>query len=423
MLATAGVGLITGYPAEILSLSLMLVVARQYSSLYRMIRWLRTGAKEAAPREFGPWREITGAIQSLRSSSRKRKRKLSRMLKGFREAMSALPEGTIVLDEELKIQWWNPEAGHLFALEAPPSRNRPIAEIILDDGLADYLEQASFEHPIEVRSPVDPSIRLSIRIVPYGKGQNLLQAKDVTRLRELEQVRKDFVANASHELRNPLTVVLGYLETLRDSRDLAQDDWRRVFGQMYQQADRIKGIVNDMLMLSAVESETSPFVFQRFDVRPMLESLKEEADALSSGKMHKVQLSITGDTNLDGNPDETLSAFSNLISNAVRYTPEGGEIDLRWWVDDTGAHFAVADTGIGIDAAHIPRLTERFYRVDKARSRETGGTGLGLAIVKHALGRSGGRLTIESTPGAGSTFTCHFSHPSSASSATKANAE
>ena len=411
------VGFSSGYPSLVFCIALSVLLLRHYSALYRAHRWLRDGVGNAPPRGIGVWSEIFDVVQRLYQSSRKRKRKLSRLLKGFKEAMSALPDGAIVLDKELKTQWWNPEAERLFGLENPESSERRIDELISSHEFSLYLERGDFDQPLETRSPLDLRVCLSIRIVPYGKGQNLLQVRDVTRLHELEMVRKDFVANASHELRNPLTVVLGYLETLKDSNDLASGQWVRAFEQMYQQANRVKGIVNDMLMLSAVESETPQVVAQRFDVRSMLDSLKDEAGALSAGRRHRIGLYVEGDTFLEANPDEIRSAFSNRISNAVRYTPEQGRIDQRWWIDREGAHFSVSDSGIGIEPVHIPRLTERFYRVDKARSRETGGTGLGLAIVKHALGRAGGHLTIESTPHIGSTFTCHFPYRSLAVSA------
>lgn len=340
--------------------------------------------------------------------NRKQKRKLARLLKGLQEAMTALPEAAVLLDKRHRAEWWNAEAVRLLGLRAARDTGRPVGEILSGAEWQEYLDAGDFETPVEIVSPVDPNLRLAARMVPYGRGKRvLLQVRDVTRVSQLEQIRRDFVANTSHELRNPLTVILGYLETMQDA-EVGQGTWSRPISQMYQQAVRIRGIVEDMLTLSTMESGDRALERQFIDLSQLLDSVKEEGEILSGERRHRILLDCQPGFSLYANPEEVHSAFSNLVSNAVRYSPNGGEIRLRWWIDGQGAYFAVSDNGIGVDAKHIPRLTERFYRVDKARSRETGGTGLGLAIVKHVLGRLGGYLEIESEPGVGSTFTCHL---------------
>ena len=256
-------------------------------------------------------------------------------------------------------------------------------------------------------SPVSPDKLLSIRITPYGNEQRLLQAREGTLIRQLESVRQDFVANASHELRTPLTVIHGYLESLIDRSVTDQGQLTAVLSQMYQQTTRIKGIVEDMLTLSHLEQQISPPT-QPVDVDRLLEQVRNEAEVLSGEKRHQISLDVESGYVIEWSLEEVRSLLSNLTVNAVRYTPAGGLITLRWWVETRGAYFVVEDTGIGIDESHISRITERFYRVDVARSRESGGTGLGLAIVKHVLVRMQGDLTVNSVLGSGSTFTCYL---------------
>jgi len=263
---------------------------------------------------------------------------------------------------------------------------------------------------VEIPSPVDDKVHLSVQVIIYGDNQRLLIARDVTRLRRLEAMRRDFVANVSHELRTPVTVLVGYLETLEEDAECARR-WARPLALMREQATRMRRIVDDLLMLSRLETEDAghhPRARQPVDVPALLGRIVEEARALSGPRGHRIGLEAERGLGLAGSEGELASAFTNLLANAVQYTPEGGEIRVRWWSDAAGAHLAVSDTGIGIAPEHIPRLTERFYRVDVARSRATGGTGLGLAIVKHVLQRHDARLHIESEPGRGSTFRCDF---------------
>jgi two-component system phosphate regulon sensor histidine kinase PhoR len=262
---------------------------------------------------------------------------------------------------------------------------------------------------VEASSPVNADTILNFRLIPYGNGQRLLIVRDVSERRRLETARRDFVANASHELRTPLTVLRGYLDLIepdaREGRPLAA--WRQPFHEMRVQATRMETLIADLLKLARLESEVVLSRQDLLDVPAMIQRVAEEARALSQSR-HRIDLDVQKDIRLFGRESEMQSIFTNLVANAVQYTPDGGIVNLRWWADEQGAHFSVADSGIGIAEKDLPRLTERFYRVDVSRSRASGGTGLGLSIVKHALEHHEGRLQVESEPGVGSTFTCHF---------------
>ncbi len=346
-------------------------------------------------------------LDRLRVKNSKRKRKISRILSEFRESTTALPDATVVLDREQTVQWWNEKAIEKLGFNRKSCRGKHIRKLLKDPVFRAYLDAGDFSNQIEMPAPVNEQVKLEVRIVPFGKGKLLLQARDITRLAQLETIRSDFVANVSHEMRTPLTVVHGYLESMLHSGDQALAEWNPIVEQMYQQSARMQRIVEDLLLISRLESEHDRTVDQ-FDVRPLLSAVRDEAVTLSGEQKHNVILEIEGDTNFVGVFSEIDSAFSNLVSNAVRYTPAGGDIHIRWWNSKNGPCFSVADAGIGIEPEHIPRLTERFYRVDVGRSRSSGGTGLGLAIVKHVLLRHGSELQIESKLGKGSTFKCCF---------------
>ncbi len=272
----------------------------------------------------------------------------------------------------------------------------------------EYFAQENYREPLELPSPVDDHIRLQFQLTLYGNGEHLMLVRDVTRVHQLEQMRKDFVANVSHELRTPLTVLTGYLETLLDNVDEVQPRWRRALQQMQQQGTRMQNLLTDLLLLARLEATDYPADSQPVAVALLLLCIRSDAIALSAERGHRISCRPTPALLLKGSEAELRSAFSNLVFNAVKYSPEGGDIRIRCWRDAEGAHLAVQDSGLGIEAKHIPRLTERFYRVDASRAANTGGTGLGLAIVKHVLLRHRARLEISSTPGKGSSFVCHF---------------
>jgi two-component system phosphate regulon sensor histidine kinase PhoR len=273
---------------------------------------------------------------------------------------------------------------------------------------ATYIRDKNYKDPLVITSPVDADIRLSFRIVPYANQQYLVIARNVSRLVRLEQIRRDFVANVSHELKTPLTVISGYVETLTDSQDECSQRWARPLTHMQQQIWRMQQIVNDLLMLTRLESMDSQPEMLPVRVPAMLASIREDAMILSGERKHDIRLEVDSDLIINGDSKDLHSAFTNLVFNSIVHTPDGTRVTIRWYRDETGAHMAVEDNGQGIPPQYISRLTERFYRVDKGRSRERGGTGLGLAIVKHVLQEHGASLTITSVVDVGSCFSCDF---------------
>lgn len=409
VLAAGVPGYLTGYPAETLLVVVLVYLIWIETNLYRLSTWLKEDRKRTGHKlRSAIWRDLYSSVIWLERRNRKRKRRFNRLLVGFRDSMSALPDATVVLSKSGEVEWWNSVATSLLGFSREQSDSRRIDTLIRDPAFDHYLQAGDYWEPLEMRSPVNPDILLSVRIVPYSKGKRLMQARDITLVRRLENVRQEFVANASHELRTPLTVVHGYLETMLDDPGLCTSPWQRAITQMYQQSSRVKGIVEDMLALSQLEQGRHGEAQGAVDIPSLLKHIREEAELLSGDSAHRIRLELETDCNLIGSTERLHSIFANLVSNAVRYTAPGGDITIGWRADEKGAHFSVTDTGIGIEPRHIARLTERFYRVDPARSRESGGTGLGLAIVKHTLNLMGGQLSIESKPGVGSTFSCHF---------------
>ena len=333
---------------------------------------------------------------------RARARRLAAELSDLRTAACALRDALVLLDPDGHVRWCNPAAQRLLGIAWPRDRGLPVADRFGDGEVGTWLRQARGDAD-DIASPVDPAVRLQLSLIPYGDRRRLLIARDISRVTKLEQVRRDFVANVSHELRTPLTVIHGYLELL-DPEDVPA--LAPVLNEMRTQSQRMRQIVEDLLELSRLEMQQH-IPEERVEMAPLLESLQREAEALSHGK-HRVTVEDEGHVDLLGSPKDLHSAFSNLVSNAVRYTPEGGGITIRWRRTPTGAEYSVKDTGYGIPADHLSRLTERFYRVSSSRSRATGGTGLGLSIVKHVLNPHDAGLRIESEPGEGSTFTCVF---------------
>lgn len=376
--------------------------------LYRLEYWLLTGGYATrVPESDGVWGEVFERLHRMEVNQQQRQRRLMLRLDQFRNSAHALPEAIVMLDKEFQIQWLNDAAARLLGLDYARDIGQRIDNLMRQPQFCTYLHTGQFADPVTLEPTLGGEQHLLIRIVPYGTSQLLLVAYDVTERYRVEQLRRDFVANVSHELRTPLTVFAGYLETLVDSDDPQLERWRRPITLMQAQAERMQRIVKDLLLLARLESNlrTSP---QPVAVPELLCSLRQDAQGLSGTAQHQIILYALADYGLQGSREELRSAFGNLIFNAVQYTPPGGLITLCWWVDAQGGHFSVQDTGIGIDAAHLPRLTERFYRVDSGRSRALGGTGLGLAIVKHVLERYQARLHITSELGKGSRFTCHF---------------
>ena len=300
-----------------------------------------------------------------------------------------------------RIEWCNPSACAHFGLDLERDRTYLIANLVRQPAFTEYLVRADFRDPLEMPDP-SGSLALAVQFLPFQETRRIILSRDVTRFTRIEAMRRDFIANVSHELRTPLTVVGGFLEQLDEQPDVPEAQRLRIHALMRDQARRMQRLVEDLLALSRLESEPKPSLDESMTAQLLFAPLLDEARALSAGR-HTLNAEIAP-LRLSGSIDELQSAFGNLLSNAVRYTPAGGRIDATLQVHADGAAFIVKDSGAGIAAEHLPRLTERFYRVDKSRSRESGGTGLGLAIVKHVLARHGGRLEIESVTGQGSTF-------------------
>ncbi len=376
--------------------------------LRRFLTWLRHGKSTQPPPLDGIWNELVYAVQRVHQRYRRRKKKMGKLLKRFRESSAAMPDATVILGPSGEIEWFNEAATRLLGFRAPEDAGRQITHLLRYPPFVEYFQQTDYREAVEMPAPHDDEIWLNMRIVPYGKDQSLLAVRDVTRLRRLEKIRQDFVANVSHELRTPLTVITGYLEALKEPDESHAPHVLQSLEQMHAQAERMRRLVDDLLMLARLETDLEGAIeYVPVAMDALVTALQEEAMMASDGN-HEIAAQLESRHWLTGVPAELHSAFSNLVSNAVRYTPVGGKIMLRWRVSAHGGHFEVVDNGVGIEVHHIPRLTERFYRAERDRSRATGGTGLGLAIVKHVLQRHGAQLRIESEPGRGSLFACDF---------------
>ncbi|KRW61229.1 phosphate regulon sensor histidine kinase PhoR [Pseudomonas sp. TTU2014-080ASC] len=404
------VGLITDQYAWALVVGLTLYLAWHLKQLLRLHNWLRTRKTndEAPPEGHGLWGEVFDSIYHLQRRDLRVRDRLQAVIDRVQESTAALRDAVVMLDRDGNLEWWNLAAEKLLGLKTPQDGGQLITNLVRDPRFIEYFEGHNYNEPLELPSPINDRVRLQYQITQYGNREHLMLVRDVTRLYQLEQMRKDFVANVSHELRTPLTVIAGYLETLLDNVENVNPRWLRALQQMQQQGGRMQNLLNDLLLLAKLEATDYPSDNQPVAVDLLLLSIKGDAQALSAERNHRISLEADAQIRLKGSESELRSAFSNLIFNAVKYTPDAGEIRVRWWGDEQGAHLSVQDSGIGIDEKHLPRLTERFYRVDSSRASDTGGTGLGLAIVKHVLLRHRAKMEITSVLGKGSTFTCHF---------------
>ena len=373
--------------------------------LHLLRAWASRSLTESVPEGKGAWEEVFTLLYRRQRSEIAERRKLAQSLARSRQAGRALPYGVAILDAEYRIVWCNDSCEAHFGIDAEADVGQPITYMVREPEFVEFVAAADFSKPMQLKTGRDGLV-VSVQFVPYVDSQRLLLSRDITQGIRLETMRRDFVANVSHELRTPLTVLVGFLETVRELK-LDPDRSRDYLNLMAEQSKRMQRIIEDLLTLSTLESAAEPPRDERVDVALLLSRIQSEAIALSAGRQ-RITLDAEPGFDLVGAESEIASAFGNLASNAVRYTPPGGEVHLIWRSSQKGAEFTVEDTGVGIEAEHIPRLTERFYRVDRGRSRETGGTGLGLAIVKHALARHQATLEIESTPGTGSRFTAKF---------------
>ncbi len=397
------------WAAVAVALLLAAWVTHHRANLQQLEQWLRDPRAEALPTGSGRWERVFSYVSRLMRRQSQTEGRLLERIQRFEAAGAAMPETVVVLDEDNRIQWLNPKAAQHLGLDPSRDLGQQVGYLIRQPSFVEYLQRGDFSQPLLLRltPPGLDEVSLSVQFVPYGEHEKLMLGRDVTRWEKLETTRRDFVANVSHELRTPLTVLNGFLETLLDQREPDPRMARRSLELMSQQTTRMTRLVEDLLTLSRLENTHHPSKDEPVDVPELCGHLLQEALALSGGR-HDVRLRCELRGGLRGSTEELRSAFGNLVTNAIRYTPPGGLVELRWCERGEQAVFAVSDTGIGIEPQHIERLTERFYRVDRSRSRETGGTGLGLAIVKHVLQRHQAHLEVRSESGKGSTFSAVF---------------
>lgn len=407
LLAALLVGWIAGRPALAAALYLAVALAWQTRNLLRFDRWLRLRSILKPPNLNGLWAEVVGTANRLYQRKRFHKRRVLTLLRELRRMTSAMPDGAILLGPTREILWFNRTAGQWLELRRKLDYGLRLDNLIRQPEFVEYVRSGGEGVGPRIHMPKLGDRWFQFNLVTTNEwGLQLMIVRDVTAEARLESMRRDFVANASHELRSPLTVIGGYLDTLAEEPTL-DAAWREPVREMQRQAERMRNIVQDLLELSRLEAGGGEAEHAAVDVGGMLAMIRKEALARPEPPGEFV-LRLDTDAHLLGAESELHSIFQNLVTNAVKYTPAGGRIEVRYWTDASGAHVSVKDSGIGIAAEHIPRLTERFYRVDAGRSRKLGGSGLGLAIVKHALQRHGAQLGIESVEGRGSTFTCHF---------------
>jgi len=392
-------------PAALLfGMGVLLRLFHHLRNLAAFDRWVSNADSLAVPEGTGMWEDSFSLLNKLVKQRKKDREQYATALKEMQQATSALPEGVVILGEADRIEWCNPLAERHFGLDSKRDTGQQITYLARQPEFVQYLAKNAFTEPLVLRGSRNDDLVLSIKLIAYGSSKRLLISRDITHLERIETMRRDFVANVSHELRTPLTVVNGFVETMQDMPNLENDMARRALQLMGDQTSRMESLVDDLLTLSRLENEQNVLQEEPVNVQELMRALLEEARSLSNGQ-HQLKLEVESGAGISGSTNELHSAFGNLVTNAIRYTPKGGDVVLRWSEQPDGHMvFSVKDSGIGIPPQHISRLTERFYRVDRSRSRETGGTGLGLAIVKHIAIRHQAQLIIASEEGKGSTF-------------------
>lgn len=375
--------------------------------LYRLDSWLKGNKMTVLPEGSDIWAQVFARINHIKQRGRQRNKRFKALVKQLRQATRSFPDGGVILNSNNEIVVFNHVARDLLGFKKA-DRGLRIENLLRDPDFVDYLRSEDRDQPVEIASPLHSERWLSCHIVPYGIDQKMLLVSDITDKHKADDMRRDFVANASHELRTPLTVITGYLDAFIEDPGL-DAELRGPIEEMQNQSHRMRVLVDELLRLSELESGSSPAEGEPVNIRAVIDTARQEALTVPAGP-RKINMIFDSDDDLRGEIKDIQSVVSNLVSNAARYTDVDGAIDIRWWVDENGGHVSVSDNGVGIAKEQIPRLCERFYRVENGRERigGAGGTGLGLAIVKHALLRHGGELEIDSELGKGSVFTCHF---------------
>ncbi len=401
-----GIGHLIGYPLITLLAGGAGYFLLSFHHFRRITAWLASDREIYPPEVSGLWSDITDPGYRLKKALEARNRDYTGLALRIRQITSALDDGMILLEPDGSLEWWNPAANEMLRLRAD-DKGEYLGNLVRNPLFVDFLHQDTFDQPLELYSPYDPHRIFQFSAGRYGQGDIVLVMRDITRLRNLEEMRKEFVANISHELRTPLTVLTGYIETLQDDSDNIPAHWQRALRQMEQQTERLNGLAEDLVMLARLESTEPKTDREPVGLYPILSTIVEGARTLWQDS-HTLELKCEPGLTLAGEKRELQSAFSNLVDNAIQHNPQGCAITVSARRVEGGVRVRVADDGVGIDPQHLPRLTERFYRVDSSRATATGGTGLGLAIVKHVLNRHHGSLRIRSTLGRGSIFTCFF---------------
>ncbi|EGQ8798128.1 phosphate regulon sensor histidine kinase PhoR [Vibrio parahaemolyticus] len=398
------VGWIFGYIPWLLLAATALQLVWHLHNQVRLSSWLWDEKRLTPPSGSGNWESLFNGLYRLQQRQRRKRKELTNLIRRFRNGAESLPDAVVVFRAEGNIVWCNRLAQHLLGFHWPEDSGQPISNLIRTPDFIKYLNKKDFSEPLEMRSPLNVERMLELRIVPYTEGEHLMVVRDVSQLKQLEGMRRNFFANVSHELRTPMTVLQGYLEMTEDPDMIVGPMWTKAHGVMTEQLNRMNSLVNQLLTLSKIEAAPMHELEDVVNVPAMLEVLEKEAISLSGDDQHKLKFDVDTSLRVLGDDDQLRSAISNLVYNAVKYTPPGANIHVRWYQTAQGACLEVEDSGDGIEPQHLHRLTERFYRVDKARSRDTGGSGLGLAIVKHALSHHDSHLEIQSEVGVGSKF-------------------
>jgi len=407
LLIASLIGFGVGYFWSCIFVAFVVFFILQLRSLYLVNEWISNRPYDVPPNLSGIWGALLFNVYRAQRQERIVQAEMVGLIDRAQSSLVALAEAVVLIDDQHQIEWWNPAAEKLLGIN-PLDRGRNLLAILRQPSFIEYfnhIDQAP--DGIRLQAQMDEDRYVQVKLTRFGGESRLLVAYDTTRVHNLEQMRKDFVDNISHELRTPLTVLSGYIETFIDQDDITPR-WKRAFSQMQSQTKRMNALVNDLLLLSNLENNKKVAKNQIIDMANLMNQLFDDARAYNLDYGHTLNLDIDSHCDLIGSDMEIASAFSNLITNAIKYTPKGGIITIGWHEDGDHAYFTVQDNGIGINPKHLPRLTERFYRVDSARSRQTGGTGLGLAIVKHVLMQHGAHLEISSKENEGSTFTAVF---------------
>ncbi|MEF9955582.1 MAG: phosphate regulon sensor histidine kinase PhoR [Acinetobacter sp.] len=407
LLIASFIGFGVGYFWSCIFVAFLVFFALQLYSLFLVNDWISNRPYDAPPNLHGIWGALLFNVYRAQRQERIVQAEMVGLIDRAQSSLVALAEAVVLIDDQHQIEWWNPAAEKLLAIN-PSDRGRNLLSILRQPSFIEYFNNID-QAPDGIRLQVQMDIEhyVQVKLTRFGGESRLLVAYDTTRMHNLEEMRKDFVDNISHELRTPLTVLSGYIETFIDQDDITPR-WKRAFTQMQSQTKRMNALVNDLLLLSNLENNKKVAKNQIIEMPNLMNQLFDDARAYNLDYGHTLNLDIDSHCDLIGSDMEIASTFSNLITNAIKYTPKGGIINIGWHEVGDHAYFSVQDNGIGINPKHLPRLTERFYRVDSARSRQTGGTGLGLAIVKHVLMQHGAHLEITSKENEGSTFTAVF---------------